>query len=96
MLGIAGLSADGIGLVSMGVARRVESGSFMQDSRVIEVDGVFVGAAVALPDAKGWRIVAADQRVGKIDGLVTASIGEAQRLAKQAILAWRPALAVVN
>ena len=95
-MGIVGLSADGICLMNASVGRRVKSGSFMQDSRVIEVDGVFVGAAVALPDAQGWRIVAADQRVGKIDGLVTATIGEAQRLAKQAILAWRPALAVVN
>jgi hypothetical protein len=68
----------------------------MQDSRIIEVDGVFVGAAVALPDATGWRIVAADHRVGKINGQVATSFGEAQKLAKQAVLAWRPTLAAVN
>jgi hypothetical protein len=59
----------------------------MQDSRIIEADGVFLGAAVCLPDAQGWRFVAANDRVGKIDGVVVPSLPETRRLAKQAYLA---------
>jgi hypothetical protein len=59
----------------------------MQDSRIIEVNGVFVGAAVALPDATGWRIVAADDRVRRLHGTVATTLNEVRRLAKQAYLA---------
>ena len=62
----------------------------MHDSRIIEVDGVFLGAALALPDGEGWRIVASDARVSRIDGTVAASYGEAQRLARSAFFTWRP------
>ncbi len=61
----------------------------MQDSRVIEVDGVFLGAAVALPHAQGWRIVAADSRVHPLDGTVVATLPEVRRLARQAYQASR-------
>jgi hypothetical protein len=59
----------------------------MNESRVIEIDGVFLGAAVSLPQAQGWRIVAADARVGQLDGLVAATLPEVRRLARQAYLA---------
>jgi hypothetical protein len=59
----------------------------MNESRVIEVDGVFLGAAVSLPQAQGWRIVAADARVGQLDGTVAATLPEVRRLARQAYLA---------
>jgi len=59
----------------------------MQDSRIIEADGVFLGAAVCLPDQQGWRFVAANDRVGAIDGRIATSLPEARRLAKQAFLA---------
>jgi hypothetical protein len=59
----------------------------MQDSRIIEVNGVFVAAAVALPNAQGWRIVAADDRVSPLNGTVAATLNEVRRLAKQAYFA---------
>jgi hypothetical protein len=59
----------------------------MQDSRIIEVDGVFLGAAVALPDDQGWRFVAANDRVGQLDGRILASLSDARRLARQTFLA---------
>jgi len=59
----------------------------MQDSRIIEVDGVFLGAAVALPDDQGWRFVAANHRVVQLDGRVLASLPDVRRLARQGFLA---------
>ncbi len=61
----------------------------MQTSRVIEVDGVFVGVAVLLPDVQGWRFVAADARAQAADGAVAASVRETQLMAKRAFLAAR-------
>jgi hypothetical protein len=63
----------------------------MHQSRVIEVDGVFLAAAMALPNAEGWRIVAADARVGQLDGAVAGSLQEVRRLARQAYQAARVA-----
>ena len=56
----------------------------MQDSRVIEIDGVFLGAAVALSDSRGWRIVVADPRVERLDGTIAPSLHDVRRLARQA------------
>jgi hypothetical protein len=56
---------------------------------VIEVDGICLGAAVSLPAHEGWRFVAADTRMGEIDGCVTQSLDETQRLAKRALFAAR-------
>jgi hypothetical protein len=67
----------------------ITSGSSMQQSRVIEVDGVFLAAAVALSNAQGWRIVAADPRVVGLDGRIVASLQDARRLARQAFQAAR-------
>jgi hypothetical protein len=66
----------------------------MQTSRVIEIDGVFLGAALSLPDAQGWRIIAADTRVGRVNGMVAANWSEAQKLVRQAFFTWRPEPAV--
>jgi hypothetical protein len=61
----------------------------MQDSRVIEIDGVFLGAAVSMPGVAGWRIVAADARVVKLDGTVAPTLQAVQRLARQAYMSAR-------
>ncbi len=61
----------------------------MLNSRVIEVDGIFLGAAIDLPAQEGWRFVAADTRVIDLNGHVADTLGETQRLARQALLAAR-------
>ena len=59
----------------------------MQDSRIIEADGVFLGAAIYLPEQQGWRFVAANDGVFTLDGRIVDSLKETQRLAKQAFQA---------
>ena len=54
---------------------------------MIEADGVFLGAAVSLPDAQGWRFVAANDRVGNLHGTIVPTLMDARRLARQAFLA---------
>jgi hypothetical protein len=66
----------------------------MQTSKVIEVDGVFLGAAVMLPHAQGWRFVAADPRVWPVDGTVAETVEATRRLAKRALQAATPVFAV--
>jgi len=56
----------------------------MQNSKVVEINGVFVGAAVR--QDSGWRFVAADPRVSLADGQVAATFREAQALARHAFL----------
>jgi hypothetical protein len=56
----------------------------MQDSKIIEINGIFLGAAVALSDHAGWQFVAADARVGRADGLIGKTYQEAQALARLA------------
>jgi hypothetical protein len=53
----------------------------MLQSHVIEVDGAFVGAAVRLD--QGFRFVAVDTRVGKLNGSVWPTLADATRLARQ-------------
>ncbi len=62
----------------------------MHTSKVIEVDGVFLGAAVMLPHAEGWRFVAADRRVTPLDGTIAETIEATRRLAKRAYQASDP------
>ena len=62
----------------------------MHQSRIIEVDGVFLGAALGLPGAEGWRIVAADAHLARLHGTVAASLAEVRRLARQTYFANRP------
>ena len=58
----------------------------MRDSRVLEVNGVFLGAAIALPNREGWRLVAANDRMGRFNGCVVATWPEAQQMARQAFM----------
>ena len=56
----------------------------MQDSKIIEVNGIFLGAAVALGNHAGWQFVAADARVGWADGLIAKTYQDTQTLARKA------------
>ena len=60
----------------------------MQGSRVVEIDGVFIGAAVLLPD-KGWRFVATHPRAQEADGIVAPTLHDAQQAAKRAFVTSR-------
>jgi hypothetical protein len=65
----------------------------MQKSKIVEVDGIFVGAAVQLSEAEGWRFVAADHRADAADGRIVPTLHDAQQLAKKAFFSARsPAL----
>ncbi len=66
-------------------------GEAMHTSKVIEVDGIFLGAAVMLPQAQGWRFVAADQRVVPLNGIVAETIEDTRRLARRAYQSSTPA-----
>jgi hypothetical protein len=57
-------------------------------SHVVDVDGVFVGAAVCQED--GWRFVAVDDRVEPLDGGVWPTPGHIQRLARAALFRAQP------
>jgi hypothetical protein len=49
----------------------------MTQSHVIEIDGLF--AAAAVPHKSGYRLVAIDPRVEKLDGSVWPTLDEAIR-----------------
>ena len=55
----------------------------MQSSKIVEVDGVFVGAAIRLTE--GWQFVSADARASGADGATAATFADAQMLARQAV-----------
>jgi len=61
----------------------------MQTSKIVEVDGVFIGAAVRLPEAQGWRFVAADHRADEADGRTAPTLYDTQQLAKRAFFLSR-------
>jgi hypothetical protein len=61
----------------------------MHTSKVVEVDGVFVGAAIMLPESKGWRFVSADRRARDADGCTAPTLHDAQLLARRAFLTAR-------
>ncbi len=61
----------------------------MLSSQIIEIDGVFVGAAVPLPFSSGIRFVAADLRVEELDGSVWPTIADITRLTRQLLLTGR-------
>ena len=52
----------------------------MLQSHVIDIDGVFVGAAVRLHD--GYRFVATDIRLDEIDGSQWPSLDDVRRIAR--------------
>lgn len=55
----------------------------MLQSHIIEIDGVFVGAAVRLD--RGYRFIATDMRLDDIDGSVWPSLGDVQRVARRTL-----------
>jgi hypothetical protein len=61
----------------------------MNQSHVIEVNGVFVGAAVRMPE--GFRFVAVDLRVGDLNGRLAATLDETRRLASSTYHLAKPA-----
>jgi hypothetical protein len=63
----------------------------MLQSHVVEVDGIFVGAAVRQPE--GYRFVAVDVRLDQIDGRVWPTLADVRRYARSTFLSGRaPAL----
>ena len=56
----------------------------MLQSHVVDIDGVFAGAAVRQPD--GYRFVAVDGRLGELDGRVWATLNEVRRHARSTLL----------
>ncbi len=63
----------------------------MIQSHPIEVDGVFVGAAIRLDE--GYRFIALSLRLDDLDGVVRPQLQDIRRLAQQAYK--NPALAAV-
>jgi hypothetical protein len=61
----------------------------MQTSKVIEVDGVFIGAAVRLPESQGWRFVSANERARAADGATAPTLADASLLARRAFMTAR-------
>lgn len=59
----------------------------MLQSHVIDIDGVFVGAAVRLHD--GYRFVATDLRLDEIDGSHWPSLDDVRRVARGRLNAGR-------
>ncbi len=61
----------------------------MQKSKIVEIDGIFIGAVVLLSDAEGWRFVAADHRADGANGCTAPTLHEIQQLAKKAFFSSR-------
>ena len=59
----------------------------MIQSHIVEIDGIFVGAAVRQPD--GYRFVAVDVRLDDLDGRVLPSLPDVQRQARSLFLTAR-------
>jgi hypothetical protein len=59
----------------------------MLQSHVIDIDGVFVGAAVRLHD--GYRFVATVLRLDEIDGSLWPSLNDVRRVARARLSAGR-------
>lgn len=55
----------------------------MLQSHVIDIDGVFVGAAVRLD--RGYRFIATDLRLDDLDGSIWPTLADVQRLARRSI-----------
>lgn len=55
----------------------------MLQSHVIDIDGIFVGAAIRLDT--GYRFVATDMRLEELDATIWPSLADVQRLARRMI-----------
>ena len=62
----------------------------MQDSRIIVLNGIFIGAAVTKRGQNGWQIVAADARVLAAEGKVLPTFQDASELARRAYWSAEP------
>jgi hypothetical protein len=56
----------------------------MLQSHVIDIDGVFVGAAVRLDT--GYRFIATDMRLEELDATIWPSLADVRRLARRVIV----------
>ena len=56
----------------------------MLQSHIIEIDGVFVGAAVRID--RGYRFVAIDFRLEELDSTIWLTLADVQRLARRLYL----------
>ncbi len=74
---------------SAGETEGLGNATHMEKSKVVEVDGVFIGAAVLLPNNKGWRFVAAHTRAQNADGMTAPTLHDAQMAAKRAFMTSR-------
>jgi hypothetical protein len=59
----------------------------MLQSHVIDIDGVFVGAAVRLD--RGYRFIATDLRLDDLDGSIWPTLNDVVRLARRLYLTGR-------
>jgi hypothetical protein len=55
----------------------------MHQSHIVEIDGVFVGAALRQSD--GYRFVAVDERLRQLNGSMLPTLSDLRRLARQAL-----------
>jgi hypothetical protein len=55
----------------------------MLQSHVIDIDGIFAGAAVRLDT--GYRFIATNMKLDDLDGSVWPSLDDIRRLARQAL-----------
>jgi hypothetical protein len=56
----------------------------MLQSHIIEIDGVFVGAAIRID--RGYRFVAIDFRLEELDSTIWPTLADVQRLARRIYL----------
>jgi hypothetical protein len=61
----------------------------MLQSHIIDVDGVFVGAAIRID--RGYRFVATDFRLEELDSSIRPTLEDVRRLARRALVAATPA-----
>jgi hypothetical protein len=57
----------------------------MLQSHIIDVDGVFVGAAIRID--RGYRFVATDFRLEELDSSIWPTLEDVRRIARRALLA---------
>ena len=61
----------------------------MQTSRIIEIEGIFVGAAMLAGDGETWCFKAADSRTSAAEGAVAGSLADLETMARRAFFTSR-------
>ncbi len=59
----------------------------MLQSHIVDIDGIFVGAAVLI--GGGYKFVAVDRRLVGLDGRVLPTLGDLRRAARAAFFSGR-------